>query len=76
MQDKTDGRRPVIKDGLFEPRGAVEPRSDPVAGLGHGAGDPGVARLVGSDQAEGAEMREEADGDDGDRGENRGEICF
>jgi hypothetical protein len=55
---------------------AVQARGNPVAGLGHGAGDPHVAGFVGADEAEGAELAEKANADDGDRGENRGEICF
>ena len=76
VQCETERGGPVIEDGLFEPRAAVETGSYPVAGLGHGAGDPGVARLVGTDEAEGAEVAEKAEADDGGRGENRGGVCF
>ena len=76
VDGKTGGGSPIIKDGLFEPRRSIEAGSNPIAGLGHSAGDPGVSRFVGSNQAESAQVAEEADKDDGDRGENRGEACF
>src|SRR5258708_1564790 len=58
---ETECRAPVIKNGPFKPRLSVEARRDPVAGLGHLARYPGVARLVGSDEADGAEMAEITD---------------
>ena len=54
-------RTPIIEWGLFEPGLAVEPRRDPIAGLYHLARDPGVARLVGADKADSAEMAKIAD---------------
>ena len=53
-----DSGGPIVKDRLFEPRLAVEARSDPVAGFGHVASDPGVARFVRSDEADGAQVAE------------------
>lgn len=67
---EAEGRAPVIKDWLLEPRLAVEARSDPVAGFGHVAGNPGVARLVGANEADGAEIVEVAEVE---RGEDKGE---
>ena len=52
---------PVIEDGLFKPRLAIEARRDPIAGFRHVASNPGVARLVRSDEADGAEIVEIAD---------------
>ena len=60
VQAKSDGGSPVIENRLFEPRLAVEAGSDPVAGLGHGARDPDVTRLVGTDEADCAEASEQA----------------
>ena len=76
MEVETDSRRPIIKDGLFEPWNAVEARRDPIAGLGHGAGNPDVTWFVGTDQAESAEMAEQTDTGDGERRKNRGELWF
>jgi len=53
-------RAPIEKWRLFEPRFSVEARRDPIAGLSHVARDPGVARLVRPDEADGAEMAEVA----------------
>ena len=61
MHLESDSRSPVIKDGFFKPRGTPEFRRDPVAGLDHGACDPCVARFVGTDQADGAKVREQRD---------------
>src|SRR5258708_4533851 len=46
---------------LLNPRLAIEAGGDPIAGLGHVARDPGVARLVRPDEADGAKMAEVAD---------------
>src|SRR5580658_391867 len=61
MHRESDCSRPIIKDGLFKPRGSPKFWRNPVAGFGHGAGDPGVARFVGTDQADGAEVCEQRD---------------
>src|SRR5260370_607223 len=52
---------PVEERRLFKPWLSVQTRRDPVAGFGHVARDPGVARLVRPDEADGAEMAEVAD---------------
>jgi len=52
---------PVEEWRLFEPGLAVEARSDPIAGFGHVAGDPGVARFVGADEADDVEVGKVAD---------------
>src|SRR5208283_268641 len=58
---EAEGCGPVIEDRLFEPRLAIEARSNPVAGLGHVPCNPGVARLVGTDEADDAEIVEVAE---------------
>ena len=58
---EADGGGPIVERRLLEPGLAVEARGDEVAGFGHVAGDPGVARFVWADQADGAEMGEVAD---------------
>ena len=47
---EADGGAPIIERRLLEPGLAVEARRDPIAGLGHVAGDPCVARFVGADK--------------------------
>src|SRR6266705_1092790 len=54
-------RAPVEERRLLKPRLSIEARGDPIAGLGHVARDPGVARLVRPDEADGAKMAEVAD---------------
>ncbi len=54
-------RAPVKERRLLEPRFAVEVGRDPVACLDHVASDPGVAGLVRTDEADGAEMAEVTD---------------
>ena len=65
---------PIIEDGLFKPGLAVKTRRDPIASLRHGAGDPGVTRFVGTDEADGAEIMEIADVECGQDQEDRGEA--
>ena len=57
---EAEGSAPIIEWGLFEPGLAVEMWCDPVAGFGHVAGDPCVARFIGTDEADGAEIVEVA----------------
>src|SRR6516162_1412000 len=52
---------PVIKRWLLEPRPPVEPRCDPVMRLHHGPGDPGVTRLIRTDESQEPKMAEVAD---------------
>ena len=52
---------PIIKRRFFEPGLTVEARRDPVARFHHVARDPGVARLIGTDEADGAEIVEVRD---------------
>ncbi len=52
---------PIEERRLLEPGFAIEARRDPVAGFGHIARDPGVARLVWPNKTDGAEMAEVAD---------------
>ncbi len=63
---EAEGCAPVVERRLLEPGLSVEARRDPVAGFGHVAGDPGVARFVGADEADGAEMAEVADVESGE----------
>ena len=52
---------PVEKRRFFEPRLAIKPWSNPVAGFRHVARDPGVTRFVGADKANHTQMAEIAD---------------
>src|SRR5580658_2401139 len=61
MQPESDGGCPVVKDRFLEPRAAVESRCNPISGLGHGARDPGVARLVRSEEANGSQVTKQTD---------------
>ena len=49
---------PIVKWWLFKPGFAVEARGDVIAGFLHVAGDPSVARFVGTNEADGAEIME------------------
>ncbi len=57
---KFEGKRgaPIKERRLFKPRLSVQPRRDPIAGLGHVARNPRVARLVGADKSNRSEMAE------------------
>jgi len=55
---EAEGCSPVIENRLFKPGMAVESRRKPVAGFVHVACDPGVARLVWTNEAESAEIVE------------------
>src|SRR5262249_47180012 len=58
---------PIVQRWLLEPRFAVESWRDPVSGFHHVARDPGVARLVRADEAngiEGAEIANVKSGED------------
>ena len=61
MQQESDRSGPVVENRLLKPRVSVQAWSDPVAGSGHGARDPDVARLIGADEADGAQAAEKAD---------------
>jgi len=52
---------PIVERWLFEPRFSIQARGYPVAGFGHVARDPGVTWLIGTDEADGAEVAEVAD---------------
>ena len=74
---ETQRGTPIIKRRFFEPGLTVEARRDPVARFHHVARDPGVARLIGTDQADGTEVMEVAEvqsgEDQGNPSEARGE---
>jgi len=63
MHKESDGSRPVVENRLFEPRLPEQTRSDPVAGLSHGARYPGVTRLIRSDEADSAQVAKKTGGD-------------
>lgn len=52
---------PIEKRRFFKPGFAVEARSDPIAGFGHVAGDPGVAGFVWANEADDVEVGKVAD---------------
>ena len=58
---KAEGSSPIIERRLLKPGLAVKARRHPIAGFGHIAGDPCVARLIWADEAERAEMVEVAE---------------
>ena len=59
-QSKSDVCRPVVKRRLLQPRRAIQPRRHPIASAGHGAGNRGIARLVGAHEAEAIEACKKA----------------
>jgi hypothetical protein len=64
MQElKANGSGPVVEDRFFEPGLAEKSWGEPVAARGHVLGDPSVARFVWTDQTNGAESNEKADGE-------------
>ena len=53
-----DRASPIEKRRFFEPRLSVKPRRNPIARFRHIARDPGIARLIGTDESNDSEMAE------------------
>lgn len=71
MKTEAESCGPIIKNWFFEPRLPIKSRRDPIACLGHGARNPGVAWFVGAEEPNRSEIAEEAH-NDGESGAERG----
>jgi hypothetical protein len=67
---EAEGGSPVEQRGLFKPGMAVESRRNPVAGFRHIAGNPGIARLIRTDETESTEIVEVTEVECGEDKEN------
>lgn len=71
---ESDSGRPIVEDWFFKPWMGVKSWGEPIAGRRHMLCNPGVARLVGPDEADRCESREETNGQDDAGHERSGEA--